>query len=561
MKTRFSKTQINPGLWLTLCVLLLASLGTRAETVIWSDDFDDGLGDNRWAADAGQWQIGSPTVGPATNLLGARTFSGTNCATTGLTGNYGANQNTRLFRIASFTVPATNQSPRLRFWHWYSFASGDSAVVEVKPVGSGTWTTISASYSGTGSGVWTRPSLDLTAYAGQTIQVAFHFNSEGFNESTGWYVDDVALVTGTPVFNNPDGFELGLGDWSADRGVWQVGVPTSGPGSAYAGTNCAATVLSGNYSLNLDSRFISPPFTLPTAAVSPAVRFRHWHSLASGDQAQLAIKPVASNSWTTLATYSGSSGGWIFPFIDLSAYATQAVQLSFRLTSDGFNESSGWYLDEVNLLNYSSPPNITQAPTNQIVGIESPVMFVVGASGIAPLSYQWWFNGNAISGATSSTYLISSAQLTNTGDYSVVVSNAGGSVSSPLASLTVRPLPDAFTGTDVGDVGQAGNVTYSNGVFMIGGSGEDIEETADAFYFVYEPLDGDCQIIARIRNLQGSGSAREAGVMIREGLGSGTKFAFLRVNTSTNVVFRRRLAADAYTVDTGFIGRIIRGSA
>jgi len=56
---------------------------------------------------------------------------------------------------------------------------------------------------------------------------------------------DCGLLTGTPVFNNPEGFENGLGDWYAESGVWQVGVPTSGPGAAHTGTNCAATVLSG----------------------------------------------------------------------------------------------------------------------------------------------------------------------------------------------------------------------------------------------------------------------------------------------------------------------------
>src|SRR5205807_8155512 len=63
-----------------------------------------------------------------------------------------------------------------------------------------------------------------------------------------------SLVTGTPVFNNPEGFEGGLGDWSTERGTWQVGVPTSGPRAAYTGTNCAATVLAGNYPDYVDSR-------------------------------------------------------------------------------------------------------------------------------------------------------------------------------------------------------------------------------------------------------------------------------------------------------------------
>src|ERR1017187_3419684 len=95
----------------------LSILGAaRAQTVIWSENFDDGNGDNRWAADAGVWQIGAPTIGPATNSAGYRTHSGTNCATTGLTANYPVGANSRLIRIQSFTVPSAAEFPRLRFW-------------------------------------------------------------------------------------------------------------------------------------------------------------------------------------------------------------------------------------------------------------------------------------------------------------------------------------------------------------------------------------------------------------------------------------------------------------
>jgi len=39
-----------------------------------------------------------------------------------------------------------------------------------------------------------------SAYAGKTIQVAFYFHAgDGYvysDESTGWYIDDISLVTG-----------------------------------------------------------------------------------------------------------------------------------------------------------------------------------------------------------------------------------------------------------------------------------------------------------------------------------------------------------------------------
>lgn len=37
----------------------------------------------------------------------------------------------------------------------------------------------------------------------------------------------------------------GWNEWTAEQGVWEVGVPTSGPGAAHSGSNCVATVLGG----------------------------------------------------------------------------------------------------------------------------------------------------------------------------------------------------------------------------------------------------------------------------------------------------------------------------
>ena len=289
----------------------------------------------------------------------------------------------------------------------------------------------------------TRPSLDLGPYAGQSVRIAFHFTSDygsAVAPNAGWFVDDVALVTGTPVFNNPEGFELGLADWAVDKGTWQVGVPTSGPGAAYTGTNCAATVLAGNYQANMDTRLISPSLTLPTAGTSPALRFNGWFRFASGDQGVVEIKAASANSWTPLYTNSGISSGWTYPFIDLSSYGGETVQIAFHAISDSGSVDAGWYIDNVTISGYTAPPSITQPPTNQTVGVESPVTSVVVASGVGQLTYQWQFNDTPISGAQFKLFH-SERELTNAGNYSVIVSNSGGASLSPEALLTITPAP------------------------------------------------------------------------------------------------------------------------
>ncbi len=64
----------------------------------------------------------------------------------------------------------------------------------------------------------------------------------------------------------------------------------------------------------------------------------------------------------------------------------------------------------------------------------------VAASGAWPLSYQWRLNGVDVAGATGAMLLITNAEPSQMGLYSVVVSNAFGSTESPSSFLTVMPL-------------------------------------------------------------------------------------------------------------------------
>lgn len=83
--------------------------------------------------------------------------------------------------------------------------------------------------------------------------------------------------------------------------------------------------------------------------------------------------------------------------------------------------------------------SITQQPVGTTVVEGSPAAFTVAATGSGTLSYQWYFNGTAISGATSSTFRLSSASLSNAGTYYVVVRNSGSSATSTAVALSVTP--------------------------------------------------------------------------------------------------------------------------
>jgi hypothetical protein len=84
------------------------------------------------------------------------------------------------------------------------------------------------------------------------------------------------------------------------------------------------------------------------------------------------------------------------------------------------------------------PPSITIQPMNQVVAIGASAALSVLATGAPPMSYQWRFNGGEIIGATNSVFRIPIVQPTNSGSYSVLVSNDVGSTNSQAASLDAR---------------------------------------------------------------------------------------------------------------------------
>ena len=83
-------------------------------------------------------------------------------------------------------------------------------------------------------------------------------------------------------------------------------------------------------------------------------------------------------------------------------------------------------------------PSITAQPAGQTVTVGQTATFTVAATGTAPLRYQWRKNGVAVAGMASSSYttpVITTAD--NGAQFTVVLSNSVGSVTSSVAMLTV----------------------------------------------------------------------------------------------------------------------------
>ena len=86
-----------------------------------------------------------------------------------------------------------------------------------------------------------------------------------------------------------------------------------------------------------------------------------------------------------------------------------------------------------------SPPTITTPPQSRTVTNGGSASFAVVATG-SP-TYQWRKFGTNLSGATSAAYNIPVVTTNDAGNYTVVAANAGGSITSAVATLTVLVPP------------------------------------------------------------------------------------------------------------------------
>jgi hypothetical protein len=89
-------------------------------------------------------------------------------------------------------------------------------------------------------------------------------------------------------------------------------------------------------------------------------------------------------------------------------------------------------------LTVNVPPTLTTQPVSQTVTGGQAVTLSVTASGTPAPTYQWRKNGVNIAGATGATLTLTNVQSSDAGNYSVVITNAAGSVTSNAITLTVN---------------------------------------------------------------------------------------------------------------------------
>jgi hypothetical protein len=200
------------------------------------------------------------------------------------------------------------------------------------------------------------------------------------------------------------------------------------------------------------------PMTQRIAGFTPGeIYYVHYYENSrAGNVPAIAVTITDdTNTLTLVAEHVVTSVGGANPYYEVFSQSFVATAAEMTLAFVKSNPRGGdntVLVDNVAIVQIQAtmPPLITQQPRGSVVRISDPIALSVNAIGGLPLSYQWRRDGSAITGATNTTFNIASALEANEGDYTVVITNAYGAVTSAVARVVVfEPILGLFnTGVD-----------------------------------------------------------------------------------------------------------------
>jgi regulation of enolase protein 1 (concanavalin A-like superfamily) len=118
------------------------------------------------------------------------------------------------------------------------------------------------------------------------------------------------------------------------------------------------------------------------------------------------------------------------------------------------------------------------------------------------------------------------------------------------AAAASGTLPAGQQGADLGSPALAGSVSYAAGSYTVKAAGADIWDVADQFHFVYQPVTGDVDVVARVASITRAHDWSKAGVMIRESLTAASRHASMFTSSAKGYAFQRRPQTGEYSTHT-----------
>ena len=225
-----------------------------------------------------------------------------------------------------------------------------------------------------------------------------------------------------------------------------------------------------NNALANDTRILGPSATngadywaqVGGGGISPGITTQPQNqTVIAGQSATFVVAATGDAPLSFQWTFNGSNVG-----STSSSYSRSNCQLAdnggqVQVTVSNGSGTARSATASLTVMSSGTPPAIAAQPQNQTVIVGQSATFGVAATGDAPLSYQWTFNGSNV-GSTSSSYTRSNCQLgDNGGILLATVSNASGSVQSSSATLSVNPNGTYYYVSPTGNSGNTGLSTSS----------------------------------------------------------------------------------------------------
>jgi hypothetical protein len=174
-----------------------------------------------------------------------------------------------------------------------------------------------------------------------------------------------------------------------------------------------------------------------TVLVPPAITTQPSNQMAVlGSNASFTVTATGTTPFVYQWAFNGTNlaGASAATLFLTNVAPTQAGDYAVVITNVAGSATSS-----VASLTVLVPPAITTQPSNQMAIVGTGAGFTVTATGTTPFVYQWAFDGTNLPGATAATLLLTNVAPAEAGSYAVVITNAAGSVTSLVASLTVLP--------------------------------------------------------------------------------------------------------------------------
>lgn len=248
------------------------------------------------------------------------------------------------------------------------------------------------------------------------------------------------------------------------------GVNIGGATSSTLTLNAVTSADAGSYSVDVTSGGV--PVASSTASLvvtTPALSYAETLSTCASTYVLDAGTGYSSVTW------SASAGGSTLPSNPGDPDGNNLTPSQYVAASNGWYKvvavpASGCTLvDSVYVIVNMGPTVITSQPSGSSINGGASATFSVSATGLGTLTYQWFKNGVAISGATSTSYTVSNATGADAGNYTVDVTGTCGTVTSNAATLAVNTL--TITSQPVSATQCAGtNVTFSVSATVSSGS-------------------------------------------------------------------------------------------